>query len=75
MSETVKPTKKRKLKIVKKVKTKESKESKEDKMAEMKTKYMNQLSDIEREAMEIAKRQLESSFDMEKSINFLKFIE
>lgn len=72
MSETVKPTKKRKLKVVKKVKTKESKE---DKMAEMKTKYMNQLSDIEREAMEIAKRQLESSFDMEKSINFLKFIE
>ena len=37
--------------------------------------YVKQLSDIEREALEIAKRQLESSFDMEKSIGFLKFIE
>lgn len=37
--------------------------------------YIKQLSDIEKEALEIAKRQLESSFDIEKSIGFIKFIE
>ena len=37
--------------------------------------YIKQLSDIEKEALEIAKRQLESSFDIEKSIGFIQFIE
>ena len=36
--------------------------------------YINSLSKIEKEALEIAKRQLESSFNLEKSIGFIKFL-
>ena len=36
-------------------------------------KYLNTLSDQEKQAMEIAKKQLESSFSLEKSIGFLEF--
>lgn len=37
------------------------------------TKYINSLSTIEKEALNIAKEQLESSFCLEKSIGFLEF--
>lgn len=36
-------------------------------------KYLNTLSQQEKQALEIAKKQLESSFCLEKSIGFLKF--
>ena len=36
--------------------------------------YINSLSNIEKEALEIAKIQLESSFNIEKSIGFIKFL-
>ncbi len=38
------------------------------------TKYLNSLSKIEYKALEIAKKQLESSFCLEKSIGFLEFL-
>ena len=37
--------------------------------------YKEQLPEIDRQAMEIAMRQLETSFCIEKSIGFLKFVE
>ena len=37
------------------------------------TKYINSLNTIEKEALNIAKDQLESSFCLEKSIGFLEF--
>lgn len=36
-------------------------------------KYLNSLSEQEKQALEIAKEQLESSFSLEKSIGFLNF--
>ena len=36
--------------------------------------YIESMNDYERIAYEIAKKNLESSYDMEKSIGFLKFI-
>ena len=36
--------------------------------------YINSLNNIELKALEIAKKQLESSFDIEKSIGFLEYI-
>jgi hypothetical protein len=35
--------------------------------------YMKQLSFLEKIALEIAKRQLKTSFDLEKSIGYLKY--
>lgn len=35
--------------------------------------YINSLSSLEKEALNIAKEQLESSFCLEKSIGFLEF--
>ena len=35
--------------------------------------YVNTLDEFELQAMDIAKRMLESSFDIEKSIGFLEF--
>ena len=35
--------------------------------------YVNTLNEFELQAMDIAKRMLESSFDIEKSIGFLEF--
>tara|TARA_B110001450_G_scaffold73943_2_gene70355 strand:+ start:9482 stop:9652 length:171 start_codon:yes stop_codon:yes gene_type:complete len=40
---------------------------------ELITKYINSLNPIEKEALNIAKEQLESSFCLEKSIGFLEF--
>jgi len=37
------------------------------------TEYINSLDDFEIQAMNIAKKMLESSFDIEKSIGFLNF--
>jgi len=37
------------------------------------TEYLNSLNDFEKQALEIAKEQLESSFCLEKSIGFLEF--
>lgn len=37
------------------------------------TEYINSLDDFEIQAMNIAKRMLQSSFDIEKSIGFLDF--
>jgi hypothetical protein len=36
-------------------------------------KYINSLSKIEKTALEIASKELETSFDIEKSIGFLEF--
>ena len=36
-------------------------------------KYLNSLNKQEKQALEIAKKQLESSFSIEKSIGYLKF--
>ena len=36
--------------------------------------YINSLNAIELKALEIAKQQLQSSFDVEKSIGFLEFL-
>ena len=36
--------------------------------------YINSLSIIEKKALEIAKIQLESSFDIEKSIGFIEWL-
>jgi len=36
-------------------------------------KYLNSLTKQEKQAIEIAKKQLESSFSLEKSIGFLEF--
>ncbi len=38
-------------------------------------KYIQSLNDKERKALEIAKNHLESSFDIEKSVGFIKFKE
>lgn len=40
---------------------------------ELITKYINSLNPIEKEALNIAKEQLKSSFCLEKSIGFLEF--
>ena len=37
--------------------------------------YIQSLNDKERKALEIAKNHLESSFDIEKSVGFIKFKE
>ena len=37
--------------------------------------YINQLDELEKIALEVAKEQLESSFSIEKSIGFLKWNE
>ena len=37
--------------------------------------YINQLDDLEKITLEVAKEQLESSFSIEKSIGFLKWKE
>jgi hypothetical protein len=37
-------------------------------------KYIDSLTILEKKALKIAKEQLESSFDIEKSIGFIKFI-
>jgi len=36
--------------------------------------YVNSLTELEKKALEIAKTQLESSFDLEKSIGFKEFL-
>ena len=36
-------------------------------------KYLNSLTEQEKQALEIAKKQLESSFSIEKSIGYLEF--
>ena len=38
-------------------------------------KYIAQLNETEKKAYEIAKKRLESSFDVEKSIGFLKWVQ
>lgn len=41
---------------------------------ELITRYINSLNTIELKALEIAKQQLQSSFDIEKSIGYLEFL-
>ena len=36
-------------------------------------KYIDSLSNLEKKALKIAQQQLETSFDIEKSIGFIKF--
>jgi hypothetical protein len=55
------------------VKEKEVKEIKEINAEKEKEYFIEQLSPLEKHALEIAKRQLKTSFDLEKSIGFLKF--
>jgi|TARA_B110000261_G_C12903525_1_gene285431 hypothetical protein len=51
----------------------EDKNKKSHIIEELITKYINSLNPIEKEALNIAKEQLESSFCLEKSIGFLEF--
>lgn len=51
----------------------EDKNKKSHIIKELITKYINSLNPIEKEALNIAKEQLESSFCLEKSIGFLEF--
>ena len=51
----------------------EDKNKKSPIIEELITKYINSLNPIEKEALNIAKEQLESSFCLEKSIGFLEF--
>ena len=37
-------------------------------------KYIEQLSDVEKQAMEIAKTNLKTSFDIEKSLGFIEWL-
>lgn len=80
------PPKKRRLRIVKKLSTTATSgtapattepvsPTKTISREEMIEKYLKEMPEIERQAMEIAVRQLESSFCIEKSIGFLKFVE
>ena len=70
------PPKRKKLRIVKRPKSTDTTTSSilpsQDELIE---KYKEQLPEIDRQAMEIAMRQLETSFCIEKSIGFLKFLE
>lgn len=52
---------------------KEDKNKKSPIIEELITKYINSLNPIEKEALNIAKEQLETSFCLEKSIGFLEF--
>lgn len=49
------------------------KEKEKEETAELIEKYIKSLNEFEIEAMNIAKKMLETSFDIEKSIGFLKF--
>jgi len=51
----------------------EDKNKKSPPIKELITKYFNSLNPIEKEALNIAKEQLESSFCLEKSIGFLEY--
>jgi hypothetical protein len=51
----------------------EDKNNKSPIIEELITKYINSLNPIEKEALNIAKEQLETSFCLEKSIGFLEF--
>ena len=51
----------------------EDKNKKSPIIEELITKYINSLNPMEKEALNIAKEQLESSFCLEKSIGFLEF--
>ena len=51
----------------------EEEDNKSPHIKELITKYINSLNTIEKEALNIAKEQLESSFCLEKSIGFLEF--
>jgi hypothetical protein len=51
----------------------EDKNKKSPIIEELITKYINSLNPIEKEALNIAKEQLETSFCLEKSIGFLEF--
>jgi len=51
----------------------EDKNKKSHIIEELITKYINSLNTLEKEALNIAKEQLESSFCLEKSIGFLEF--
>jgi|TARA_Y100000591_G_C21762651_1_gene660961 hypothetical protein len=45
--------------------------NKEENLSEL---YLNSLNDIQRKALDIAIKSLESSFDLEKTIGYLNFI-
>ena len=51
----------------------EDKNKKSHIIEELITKYINSLNTLEKEALNIAKEQLETSFCLEKSIGFLEF--
>ena len=75
------PPKRKKLRIVKRPKSTDTTASTESTASivpsqeEFIEKYKEYLPEIDRQAMEIAMRQLETSFCIEKSIGFLKFVE
>tara|TARA_R110002012_G_scaffold75019_1_gene189877 strand:- start:394 stop:591 length:198 start_codon:yes stop_codon:yes gene_type:complete len=54
--------------------TKETKESKE-KETEEENEYISSLSPLEKKTLEIAQSHLESSFNLQKSIGFMKWKE
>jgi hypothetical protein len=52
-----------------------SMESTSENLEKLISEYINQLDELEKIALEVAKEQLESSFSIEKSIGFLKWKE
>ena len=50
-------------------------ESTSENLEKLISEYINQLDELEKIALEVAKEQLESSFSIEKSIGFLKWKE
>lgn len=48
-------------------------ENTSDNLKKLITEYVNQLDELEKIALDVAKEQLESSFSIEKSIGFLKW--
>ena len=45
-----------------------------DKEANLQELYLNSLNNMEKKALNIARKSLESSFDLEKTIGYLNFI-
>jgi len=50
-------------------------ENKNENLEKLIIEYVNQLDELEKIALDVAKEQLESSFSIEKSIGFLKWKE
>lgn len=51
------------------------KDKNEEKINELISDYINQLNPIEQKVLKIAERELQSSFDIQKSIGFIEWLD